>query len=669
MSSLNMATLLPLLPLLASLPSALASPYRYVGGEELRKRATTNTTTPLGFEQVSASMGISAQMMFLGNTEKVYVLDKTENNPATVTGPWGTHPAWAVEYDLATNDYRTMDVLSNTFCAGGSVLGNGTWVVFGGNKPITTGGKDNVGSAGAYSDEDGGSAIRMMDPCTDESCDWQQPNIGNFNLTSSAGGYLLMTSKRWYPTVETLEDGSVIVIGGDINGGYVNDVYQDNPTYEFFPHKGTDEPIHLQWLADTLPINLYPLTWLMPDGQLFMQANRSTILYNWKNQTTTQLPAMPYAARVYPASAATAMLPLTPENNYTPTVLFCGGSNPPQWGDGIAGYNVTAVQADNTCVRINPMDENPEYITDDYMFEGRSMGEFVILPDGNLWMGNGVGYGTAGYGSDKWSIGMSYGQEPVYMPALYNPNAPAGGRWNRTGLTASSAERMYHSSAILLPDSSVFVSGSNPNADFTTEQWPSRTDAEKWYPWYYNEPRPTLPSSAPTSLSYGGDAFNVTLDTYDQTAVESAHVVIIRGGFHTHAIGFGQRSLTLNSTYTVNQNTNTSMLHVAQMPNNPALFQPGPAMMFLVVNGVPSMANWIMVGNGQLGDQPTSPNADLPASSYVALNTSSSGGSSGSGSDSSGSRNKDGGAMAFAKASPVSVGLLVAAVGSLLALA
>lgn len=27
-----------------------------------------------------------------------------------------------------------MDVYSNTFCAGGNVLGNGTWVIFGGNQ-------------------------------------------------------------------------------------------------------------------------------------------------------------------------------------------------------------------------------------------------------------------------------------------------------------------------------------------------------------------------------------------------------------------------------------------------------------------------------------------------------------------------------------------------------
>ena len=223
--------------------------------------------------------------------------------------------------------------------------------------------------AGAYEDADGGTAIRMIDPCDDESCEWAQGDT-DYSNTDNTGGYLRMTSRRWYPTVEALEDGSVIVIGGDLWGGYVNDANggQDNPTYEFFPHKESDEPINLQFLSDTLPVNLFALTWLMPDGRLFMQASLSTILYDWTTRTTTNLPAMPYATRVYPASGATAMLPLTPANNYTATILFCGGSAPPSWGNsGTAGYNVTAVPADNTCVRINPMDENPQYITDDYM--------------------------------------------------------------------------------------------------------------------------------------------------------------------------------------------------------------------------------------------------------------------------------------------------------------
>lgn len=74
-------------------------------------------------------------------------------------------------------------------------------------------------------------------------------------------------------------------------------------------------------------MNLFPLTWLLPSGQLLIQSNRATVLLNYKTNTETTLDNIPDAVRVYPASAGTVMLPLTPANNYTATILFCGGSN------------------------------------------------------------------------------------------------------------------------------------------------------------------------------------------------------------------------------------------------------------------------------------------------------------------------------------------------------
>ncbi|WVO17686.1 hypothetical protein L204_105384 [Cryptococcus depauperatus] len=603
--------------LLSSASAADTSPAR---------RNNSGKTTPLSFEQVGDT-GVSAQMMFLGNNKKVYILDKSENNPVTINGKYGTHPAWAVEYDIATNKYRAMDVYSNSFCAGGGVLGNGTWAVFGGNQPVTTDGVATT-EAAAYSDTDGGSAIRMLDPCTDEQCNYVQGET-SFDRTTDMGGWLQMTGHRWYPTIETLEDGTLIVIGGDKNGGYVNTAGQDNPTYEFFPPREGD-PVNLQFLTDTLPINLYAITWLLPSGKLFMQANRKTILYDYQNKQTTNLPDMPYAARVYPASAATVMLPLTPANNYTVTLLFCGGSNTTKWGnDGSAGYNVTAVPADQTCVRINPDDADPQYEDDDAMPEGRSMGQFVLLPDGSMWMGNGVAMGTAGYGDDKYSIGQSYGQSPIYMPAVYNYLAPQGSRWNRTGLSASSNERMYHSTAVLLPDSSILIAGSNPNRDFTNDQWRSRTDSEKWYPWFYNEERPQY-DGLPKSLSYGGDSFNLTMAGTDQTKAQNTKVVVIRGGFNTHAMGFGQKFIELQTSYTVDLNSGNTTVHVSQLPGNPGptLFQPGPAMLFVVVNGVPSIGEFVMIGNGKLGKQPTTTNPSLPSSTILAVTSASASASS-----------------------------------------
>lgn len=150
---------------------------------------------------------------------------------------------------------------------------------------------------------------------------------------------------------------------------------------------------------------------------------------------------------------------------------------------------------------------------------------------------------------------------------------------------------MYHSTAILLPDSSVLIAGSNPNADFTNNQWRSRTDSEKWYPWYYNEKRPTY-SGMPTNLYYGGDSFNLTMSGTDEDTAKNTKAVLIRGGFNTHAMGFGQKMLELESTYTIDMNTGNTTIHVSQLPGNPGptLFQPGPAMFFVVVKGVPSMA-------------------------------------------------------------------------------
>ena len=126
-------------------------------------------------------------------------------------------------------------------------------------------------------------------------------------------------------------------------------------------------------------------------GKLFMQAAYKTILYNMDTKTETPLPDMPHAVRVYPASAAAVMLPLTPANGYKATILFCGGSAASftTATDVGPGYNITAVPADDSCVRISPDDANPTYTDDDKLPEARSMGQLIYLPDGTMWLGNG----------------------------------------------------------------------------------------------------------------------------------------------------------------------------------------------------------------------------------------------------------------------------------------
>ena len=434
-------------------------------------------------------------------------------------------------------------------------------------------------------------------------------------MHSTSSGYSGSTDplqgKRWYPTVEGLADGSVLVIGGDFNGGYVAVKEQNNPTYEYWPKRSSGS-IPMKFLEDTLPLCLFPLTWLLPSGKLFLQAAKKTILYDMDTRQEIPLPDMPYASRVYPASAAAAMLPLTPANNYTVELVFCGGSDADfrNSTDGNPGYNVTAVPADNTCVRIRPDDPSPQYEDDDHLPEGRNMGSLVYLPDGTMWLGNGVKMGTAGYSDRNYSVGMSLGQNPIYTPVVYNPNAPSGRRFNRDGLGTSTQERMYHSTAILLSDGSVLISGSNPNPDVTMSLWPTKYSVEKWYPSWYNEPRPVV-SAFPESLSYGGDAWSLT---YNDASADPAtiKVVLIRTGFSTHGMNFGQRYLELATSTTVDKDKNQIKVHVSQLPPNPNLFTPGPAMIFFVVNGVPSEGEMVLIGNGQIGKQPVGPATVLP---------------------------------------------------------
>lgn len=49
------------------------------------------------------------------------------------------------------------------------------------------------------------------------------------------------------------------------------------------------------------------------------------------------------------------------------------------------------------------MDASPTWADDDSLPENRGMGNFIILPDERLFLANGVGAGSAGYGWDSVS--------------------------------------------------------------------------------------------------------------------------------------------------------------------------------------------------------------------------------------------------------------------------
>lgn len=150
----------------------------------------------------TGEIGVSAMQISVVDDTHVIIIDKVEHNILSVKG----HPAWGSIYDFTKGYERALDLHSNSFCAGGSWIGNGTLINIGGN-PVTS---DKTGSAD-FGDVNGLQAIRMYNPCPDGECDiYEDPQR------------IRMAGARWYSSVARLPDGSVFIMGGAIKGGWIN---------------------------------------------------------------------------------------------------------------------------------------------------------------------------------------------------------------------------------------------------------------------------------------------------------------------------------------------------------------------------------------------------------------------------------------------------------------
>jgi len=193
--------------------------------------------------------------------------------------------------DIHSGQYDVMDVPSNIFCSSGMHLPNGSYATFGGNGAVGRGG--NLGSQlnpggfsaawdAEYQDFDGSRAIRILDPCkstdnfSDRKCTW-------FDDATQ----LAMKRARWYSTAEPTADGTIVLLGGFSTGGYINRNYPNNEpngggsqnTYEFFPARDGDPPL-VPFLTKTSGLNAYVHAFLLPSGNMFLQANYSTGAYH-----------------------------------------------------------------------------------------------------------------------------------------------------------------------------------------------------------------------------------------------------------------------------------------------------------------------------------------------------------------------------------------------------
>ncbi|GAA98331.1 uncharacterized protein L969DRAFT_15873 [Mixia osmundae IAM 14324] len=528
--------------------------------------------------QVIGNTGVSAMQMFYDRGH-LYILDKAENNALQVAG----HPAWAAVYSLADNTLRALDVAGNTFCANGGTLGNGTWVNYGGTGAV---------DPGVYHDENGLQDIRLVTPNAQGDAQWH--TVGK------------MRKPRWYASIETLPDGRNFIAGGSFHGGFLGLPYHSGATYELWPSNEPEMPTRILQAAQ--PCNLYPNTAVMPDGRIFMTAGYSAAIIDPITKLEIALPDIPTAWRNYPASSAMSILPLRPSRDYRFEVLLCGGSSisGSVLGPQRALVDITQMLATKSCVKIAPLDPNPVWIEQDPMLVERVMGTFVMLPTLKLLLINGAQSGLAGYADrhqfpDEPTVGESYADHPTYRPHLFDPTKPIGSRWTKMPIMTN-IPRMYHSTAILLPDGSVALAGSNPNADVSSANYATEYRLEAFRPYYFDWPRPQ-PIQGVTHLGYGGPAFTHTLDRSDLNGepVSSVMITLVRSAFSTHGVNWGQRGLELVHVAGPLRQDGSVQLTVNSLPANKALFPPGKALLFVVVGDRPSHGIEVTIGPGTVG--------------------------------------------------------------------
>ncbi|KAG8383119.1 hypothetical protein BUALT_Bualt05G0151600 [Buddleja alternifolia] len=500
--------------------------------------------------------------MQLLHNNKVVIFDRTDFGPSNLTLPAGKCrfndeaipedcTAHSVLYDVASNAFRPLAVQTDVWCSSGAVNPNGTLIQTGGYHA-------------------GDHKIRLFTPCDDDDqCDW-------IELMQN------LTVQRWYASDHILPDGRVIVVGG-----------RRAFSYEFFP-KNAKSVFYFPFLKETTDPkeenNLYPFLYLLPDGNLFVFANKRSIILDYVNdKIIKELPVIPSEKRTYPATGSSIMLPLRLTNGggAVVEVMVCGGAKGGAYVKAVKGSHVAASRS---CGRILVFDPDPKWVMED-MPMGRVMSDMILLPTGDVIIMNGATKGTAG-----WECAV----DPVLNPVMYYPNEPDL-RKRFSVLNPTTIARMYHSAAILLPDGRILVGGSNPHVtyNFTNVRYPTELSLEAFAPPYlapqYAYLRPSILSveslGSDNVISYGQDfAITFSLGVY-QPAGEYM-VTMVAPSFTTHSFGMNQRLLVL---YIVELQQLSAFGYKVSVhaPPSANVAPPGYYMVFLVHQGVPSHSVWI----------------------------------------------------------------------------
>ena len=231
----------------------------------------------------------------------------------------------------------------------------------------------------------------------------------------------LMNAGRWYPTVTVLANGDVLVVSGSIDG------YSDNNTVPQVFQVGSGTWRNLQERA----MDLYPQMFLAPNGKVFNSGP------SWDTRYLDTAGSGTWSFGDY--------FRIGPYRDYGSAVMYAPGKILVMGG---GGGDCSAVQSvpTNTAEVIDLNQPSPTWREVDSMEFARRQLNATLLPDGNVLVTGGTS-----------SCGFNDPAGAVHAAELWNPTTE---QWT-TLASSSGIPRIYHSTALLLPDARVLSMGGN----------------------------------------------------------------------------------------------------------------------------------------------------------------------------------------------------------------
>lgn len=238
-------------------------------------------------------------------------------------------------------------------------------------------------------------------------------------------------------------------------------------------------------------------------------------------------------------------------------------------GGGPAGKPNKTDAIDNVDI-VDLKDPNPHFVPASPLNFPRLHLNAVLLPDHTVFVTGGS---------------LKQEDQPLarLTPEIYDP---ATDTW--TPMAPSTVPRLYHSTALLLPDATVVAAGGNPEGG-THVQWDDDPEEEMRLevfspPYLFRGPRPTI-TAAPAQCTYGQ-----AIPIQSPQSANIRWASLIRNGVTTHSFDGSQRLVDLDIS------SRTGGVVTAKVPQNRNLAPPGWYMLFLVDNnGIPSVARWIQL--------------------------------------------------------------------------